>query len=251
MKQLIIAAVVIAGGFLAWHNIPGLRTAVSGKISELGGWSDEDRKEDPIGYIEYAKGQLEDNIAKFEEAAAEVTEEKRENEAQLEKFTRLLQVGDKSFGELKELYKRAKDTDAWPVQWSGQSYSEDELVRQVDAIMTERTDAAARAQEYQMLVEGTDDQRAFINERVRELRAAIDKLDSQKAQIRTASLTESSEQILAEVNSLVEGSNEQVATGKVLDLDAIDALARREQAAAEAERVRSERRSDVLEALNS
>lgn len=251
MKQLIIAAVVVLGGFLAWQNIPGLRTAINGKVSDLRGWSEEDRRDDPIGYIEYAKGQLEDNIAKFEEAAAEVTAEKEKNEEQLEKFTRMLQVGDRSFGELKELYRRAKDTGGWPVEWQGESYSEDELVRQVDALMTDRTNAAARAQEYQVLVEGTADQRAFINERVRELRAAIDKLESQRAQLKTASLTDSSERILAEVDSLVAGSSEQVASGKIRDLEEIDALARREQAAAEAQRVREERRQDVLEALNS
>ena len=81
MKHLVILALVAVGGYLAYQNFPGLRTAAQNKLDEFQSWSEEDRKNDPVGVIEYAKGQLEKNIAKFQSAVGQVDENKTKNEA--------------------------------------------------------------------------------------------------------------------------------------------------------------------------
>lgn len=250
MKQLVIIALVALGGYLAWQNFPGLRTAAQDKLNEMQSWSEEDREKDPIGYIEYAKKQLASNIDKFEDAVEKVAENKAQNNAKFEEYAEKHQFATNWTNEAKEVFRTTKENDAWPVTFKGKEYSRDLFLKQVDSMLTERKTAAELMEDYRGLVDAAENQRSQIQAQVVDMNQAIAKLESQRAKIEAASLTEASEAVLADVAALVDGTTKK-AKGDLLSLEELKNIEDKAQAAQDAAEERDLRESEVLDFLNS
>ncbi|MEO1699859.1 MAG: hypothetical protein AAFU73_21425 [Planctomycetota bacterium] len=237
MKQLVILALVAVGGYLAYQNFPGLRTAAQNKLDEFQSWSEEDRKNDPVGFIEYAKGQLEKNIAKFQSAVGQVDENKTKNEATLADFLAKQQRGQEWIEEAKTVFRAMNEEGGgtWPIEFRGREYADETaFLNQVGVIRHETTAAGERAAEYERLVDAANQQRTTIQMRVADMRTAMDKLDAQKATIQQASLTDAADAVLADVGELVEGTTKMASSGDLLSLDELTQIEDKAKAIQEA-----------------
>lgn len=249
MKNIIILAVVVLGGFLAWQYLPGLRTAVEGKITEYGGWTEEAREKDPVGFVEHAQKKLRENIETFEEVQDDLAENKKKAEDKLEEFSNKESAATEIANQMKELYTSAEATDAWPVTYNGNEYDRTELVDQVKEVLAEKKNAVARQTEYADALEKIDQRRSEIRDRISASNAKIDQLESQKLTLKTEKLTASSEEMLAQVNELVEGTT-KIAEDPVRSLDELMAAAAKNEEAANEEAEVNERNAEALEFLN-
>ena len=234
MKQLVIIALVAVGGFLAWQNFPGLRTAAQSKLNQLQSWSSEDREKDPAGFIDYAKSQLTDNIKKFESLVEKTDEDKTKNEAKLNEFLEKHQRGQDWIAEAKTVFRQQDAGGTWPLTFRGREYAnEEDFLNQVTVIRNETVSANERAEEYRALVDSAHAQRTNYQMKVQDMGQAIAKLDSQKSQIESASRTDASEKVLADVAELVDGTSKQ-ASGDLLSLDELTQLEDKAKAVEEA-----------------
>jgi len=86
MKNLIIFVVVVAGAYFAWNNLPGLRDKVTQAANKYGGWTEEARKNDPVGYIEHAIKELDKDVVDFTAASAKLKEAQASSQAKLEEY---------------------------------------------------------------------------------------------------------------------------------------------------------------------
>ena len=249
MKNIILLAVVVLGGFLAWQYLPGLRTAVQGKINEYGGWTEEARQDDPVGFVEHAQEKLRKNIDTFESVQDELAETKKTAEQKLEEFAEKESAATRMANELKELYTSAEATDAWPVTYAGNEYNRQEIIDQVKEVLAEKTNAVERQADYVAILEDVNKRRGEIRDRISQSSKTIDQLESQKLSLKADKLTSDAEQMLAQVNDLVEDTS-RVAEDPVRSLDDLMAANRSEEAAASEEDEINVRNSEALDFLN-
>lgn len=218
MKNIVILAVIVVGGILAWQNFPGLRTKITNAANKYGGWSQEDREKDPIGFLNHAKDELASNISKFEGVQGDLNKMKVDAEAKLEKFRNDQQLATDLTNEAKELYNSTETADSWPLTWNGDEYSRDDLRKQLKTLLAEKGNAAERQTEYSAVLNTIDERKDELRVRIADSKAAIDKLTSQEAQLKVAQLSDSSTELLAQVNELVEG-NSKIAADPVRSLE--------------------------------
>ena len=249
MKNIILLAVVVLGGFLAWQYLPGLRSAVEGKINEYGGWTEEARKDDPVGFVEHAQKKLRANIATFESVQDKLAKTKKKAEDALEEFATKEKAATDMSNELKELYSSAEATDAWPVTWKGKEYDRQEVIEQVKDVLAEKKSSSERQAEYAQILEDVDKRRGEVRDRITQSSTMIDKLESQKLSLETDKLTNDAEVMLAQVNDLVEDTS-RVAEDPVRSLDDLMAAATKEKAAANEEEEVDVRNAEALDFLN-
>jgi len=62
-RALVVVIAVIVCGALLWHFAPGCRQRAADVYEKYGGWTDEARREDPVGFIEYAERKLRAHLA--------------------------------------------------------------------------------------------------------------------------------------------------------------------------------------------
>lgn len=252
MKQLVIIALVAVGGFLAWNYIPGLRTAAANAKDKLTSWSEEDRKNDPVGYINYAKGKLNDNISKYEGMLKELANLETENKTKRDEFARTEKGAVDLLNEAKERFVAAEAAGEWPITVFEGSYTKDQFLQQVETWMADRTNATRQLQAYEANLTTLEESRGALRGRVQDLQQAIADLDTKEATLKVAALTEADTQLLAQVDDLLEQSSKAL-TGDSPIRSVKDILAQQDAAAAEAEKeaAKAASKDAVLDFLNS
>lgn len=248
MKQLIILAVILGGGFLAWKYFPALQTKANETIANLTAWDEKDIKDRPVEYIDWAKGQLEDNIDKFEAALAKSDENHQDNVKQLERFVEQERDGKEATKAMRELYNVTEETGSWPVTFNGTEYSKEGFRAQMLRYLGDTKNAAKQAAEYEKLVDGGRDQKLQIQNKIAELQRAITDLEVQRSGIETAKLTEDSEAILLSVNEIVGTSTKVAKSDDILSLEEYS-LAKAEAEAEAAKKAASEAAESELDAF--
>ena len=207
MKNIIIFVVVVAGGYFAWNNLPGLRDQVSKAANKYGGWTEEARKSDPVGYIEYAIEHLDKDVASFTEAKAGIVGSKKSAEEQLEHYRNEEATSSKFANQIKEQFKTAEETGGWPITINGSSYDKSSAVALVNDLLLTKSNASARMADYQTILSTLDARASELSTRISESKFNKEKLMAQKDLVKVDSLSAEADQLLAKVNELVEGND--------------------------------------------
>lgn len=232
MKSIVIVAAVALLGFLAWQNFPGLRNRISQAANEYGGWTEEARREDPVGFMQHAQSELRTDIEEFEMARKSLGETKLEAENDLEKFRDQEQSATALANAMRELFKAADANGEWPVTYLEQSYTREQLIDQVDELLAAKANAIARQADYQSIVERVALTSDDLRDRISDSRMALDELKAKETMVKVDKLSKETDELLAQVNELVEG-NTRVAADPVRNVDEL-LQAAAEQAKAEA-----------------
>lgn len=235
MKQLVIVALVAVGGFLVWNYVPGVRTAFSDAKEKLTGWSEEDRQNDPVGYIQHARGKLQDNVASYKELLGQIDGMETENQGKLEEFARIEQGANGLLEDAREAYAKAEAESAWPITFEGDTYSLEQFVEQVDEWIDEKGNASRQVESYQRNLDLISERRDDLRTRIQGLQNAIVDLDTKEATLKVAALSEADSALLADVDDLLRDSTEALAGGSPVR-SVEDILAKRDAEAAAAEK---------------
>ncbi|MEM9382888.1 MAG: hypothetical protein AAGB93_23255 [Planctomycetota bacterium] len=246
MKTIVIVAVVAIAGFLAWQNFPGLRTSISKAANEYGGWTEEARRNDPVGFIQHAQKELAGDIEQFEEARASLDVNKRNAETQLDKFRNDEANATELANKFKSLFQTAEASGTWPVDYLGESYDRQALIDQVDDLLAEKANATKLQAQYLEVITKVDLTRDALRDRISESNFKLKELEAQEAIVKVDKLTTDSEELLAQVNELVEG-NTKVAADPVRSIDELLKAADKQASAA----AKEDAPSAALDFLNS
>ncbi|MEM6567233.1 MAG: hypothetical protein AAF957_02420 [Planctomycetota bacterium] len=250
MKSIVIVAIVAVAGFLAWQNFPGLRTSISKAANEYGGWTEEARKEDPVGFIQHAQKKLAADIEKFEEARDSLDENKRNAETQLESFRNDEANADQLANKFRDLYQDAEASGAWPVDYLGQSYNREALIQQVTDLRTTQTNATELQAKYVEVITKVELTREELRDRISKSKFQLQRLEAEEAIVKVEKLTSDTEELLAQVNELVEG-NSRIAEDPVRTVAELLDAAEKQASAEEKTAASTGASSDTMDFLNA
>jgi len=229
MKYVLIAIGVVVVGWLAWTKLPGLRTKVSGKVDEYGGWTEEARRDDPVGFLTYAEEKLAKDIEAFRQSRETLAAAKANAEAERARNEGLLDAADELAGGFREAYRAAEAAGTWPVEVQGASYARDALIEQVESILGERASYAKVVDIYANVIVSADEQRKELRDRIQSSEATLVELRAQKELVRVNKLTAEADELLAQVEALIDGNRETlVALDEPRSVEALLAASRDE-----------------------
>jgi phage shock protein A len=198
-----IVAALIVIGVVAWVVSPSFRAKAGKAWTDHAGWTDEARREDPVGFIDYSIKQLDDSIGKFDSAKVDLAQAKGKLEGMKQTNAEKLAFAEKQLGEFKAAYKTAEGGKGWPVEIAGRSYSQDQLKSQVELFLSQKAS-------YEGIIAETEDglkvaeakHRELVN-RINESKHNLERLRTQRELVKINKLTAETEKMMAEVNQVL------------------------------------------------
>jgi hypothetical protein len=189
---------------LVWRSSPGCRQRAADVYGKYGGWTEEARRADPIGFIEYAEGKLAEDLEALNQSRRSLADAEQTIELELADTRVLQQAADELAAQCRQAYQEAEASAAYPVEVAGKSYTRADLLEQVELILLQKRN-------YQQIVEGFEQAAADVAVRqpqlvaqINSIRAALKTLPSKKEIARINQLTGQTEELLGQVNDLID-----------------------------------------------
>jgi hypothetical protein len=198
-----IVVAILAIGAVAYFVFPSFRAKADALYEKHGGWSDEARRKDPVGFIKHSIDKLEANIAKFDLIKAEV----RGGKATLEKMKQETQAkqtfAENQLAEFKTAFKNAKATNAWPVAIAGRKYSEAELKSQVELTLSEKATFDGVLGRLEQNVKDFEAKEAEVVNRITESKSKLGWLKTEVEIVKLNKLSAETEKMMDQVNDVL------------------------------------------------
>jgi hypothetical protein len=208
-RVLVGAGLVIVVVVLLWHFLPGGRQRVRDAYRQHGGWTEEARKDDPVGFIEHAEKKLGEHLAGLKETRRRLAEAEGTIGTKLEEQRGLLEASEQLAGSFRDAYRRAEADQSYPVTVAGKEYTRDTLIEQVRLILLQRKNYAEIIEDFEQTAVVVKEKQQQLVTHISDTEAALATLPAKKEIARIGELTGSSEELLAQVNELI-GRNESI-----------------------------------------
>ncbi len=205
-STLLILVLVVLVALLAWWKLPGLRHRVNQGIEGVVGWTEEARRNDPVGFIEYAQERLGEDAQAFDASLVELADARLQAEQELERNQQLQGTATGFAEEYRATWTAAEGGGGWPVEVHGQSYDQAQLVEQVKLILLQKNNYEEVIGELQSVLEMATARQEQLRARINSTRATLVRLESQKAVARVDEITGRADELLDQVDELL-GSN--------------------------------------------
>ena len=174
-----LIVLIVIGLFVIREFAPGLWTKVQNVYRDTAGWTEEARRADPVGYLNYAKVDMQQNLDRITIIIRDL--ETRALRLRQE-ATRL--HGD--HGRYQELLNRARivfqeaesGARGYPVEFAGARYGREDFVRQVGIILSESQLAEQRIEDMKSADENISRAIRDMYEQRAKLRGALDDIDA-------------------------------------------------------------------------
>lgn len=203
-KLIGLVLAVLAIGGAAYFFSPGFRAKVDAQYDKVGGWTEEARRNDPVGYIEFSVGKLRDNVAKFEEMGASLRGSKASLEQKKKENENKIAFAEKTLQELKAKFLEVKGGAAkWPVEIAGKPYSEADLKNQVNLFLSQKEGFAGLAAQLEKALATADSKSNEILARISDSKGKLAMLETQKEIVKLNKLTGDTEKLLAQVQDVL------------------------------------------------
>lgn len=210
IPPLVIFIIIVT---LAREHIPGLTNKVKKAATKYTGWTEEARKDDPTGYIDYAQKELAANIEKFKAAQsklvaakAQATEKHKDYQTKNLAAIQLSEDARKKFQEA----EAAEGGNGYPVQLLGQSYSRDQLVDQVKTILAERDLYSSMQDQFGEVIASLDTEAGKLSERIKTTEFHMTKLQAQREIVEIKQMTAEVDGVLAKVDEILGENHEAI-----------------------------------------
>ena len=235
-RVLGIFVVVVICAVVIWQFLPGLQHRAVDVYEKYGGWTEEARSADPVGFIDYAERKLRGHLADMQQTTKDLAaarERLRQAEAQarasMENATEMAQ----SF---RTAYRQAEADSSYPVRAEGREYDRTQFIAQVQLTLKEKAGYGQAITQMEQTDERAAQKETDLLAQITRIKAALEMLPAQRAIAEAHELTGETEKTWAEVNDLI-GSNEKLLTDS--PVRTVDELLRDREArpAAEADEV--------------
>lgn len=203
LVRIVLAVLVVLLGLWIWSRLPGVRTKVEGTVERYGGWTEEARQADPVGFVEFAEAELAEDVATLKQSRRDLAAARQTAEEEGERQRGLLAVADELAQEFKARFGVAEIGGSYPVSVRGQEYSREELIRQVESLLADRATYERVIGIYAEVVKEASARDAEILERIRTTEATLVELRAGKELLRVTALTEETDKLLAQVDELM------------------------------------------------
>ena len=198
----LIVLVLILGG-VAWFASPAFRGTVQKQYRERAGWTEEARKEDPVGYINFAMEELKKDVEKlkgvqndFSRVRSKLDETLRDKQGKVQRASLILEAA-------KAKYNTAKEKNDFPVVVEDRKYSEQELVSQIKLWLAEKKGDDQVIAQVENALKQQEDKRNQLAVRISDSQFKVSQLESQKVILQADKLNASGQEILKNVNDVL------------------------------------------------
>lgn len=207
IRTLAIVLAVCVLGYLAWTRLPGVRTKIQKTVDDYGGWTQEARQEDPIGFVEYAEEKLRGDLSAFERSRVDLMDSKRNAEDEKLRNEGLLELANELATQFKGEFKAAESAGSWPVTVRGASYDRDQLVEQVESILSDKQSYTKVIAIYEQVISSASERDLDLKDRIKSTQATLVELKAQKELLRVDKLTAEADELLGQVDELLSGNH--------------------------------------------
>ncbi len=214
-KLVVAIVVVIVVGVLAWRFMPGLRQKAVDVYRQHGGWTEEARRADPVGFIEYAERELKGDLADLKATRTRLSEARDDLAAELQKHRSLLEKAEELAATFREAYRRAEAGGGYPVSVSGQDYAKGELIEQVRLILLQRRNYSEIIDDMVAAAEKAASKQQQLVTQVTATKAALSALPAKKEIARVNELTGRTRQLFQQANEAISQNQEVLAESPV------------------------------------
>lgn len=149
LMSLIVGVAVLAGA--VYFFAPGLWMKFAKAYDEQVGWGNEERRmQDPVGYLEFAQGKLQENLDRIERIIRDLHSHRGELEGLNTELSRNSEAYAALLDQARETFSQAEAGEkAWPVEFRRANYSRDEFVTQIEIIFNQRQLTTRRLEQVQ------------------------------------------------------------------------------------------------------
>lgn len=208
-------AVTVLIGLVVWGVIaffPALREKGEATYRKYGGWNEEARQADPVGFIDYAMERLERDISAMETSRLRLREAEQNIEGRLRETRNLEAQAMMLAGNFRTAYRGAEAGAGFPVQVSGQPYTRQALQDQVALILNQHRQYRGLAEELEGALALIQSRRDQLAVQIPEARAALDMLPAKREIARVDELTGNTRELLDQVNAVM-NTNQDILEG--------------------------------------
>lgn len=214
MKALVTLVVLVGLGAVAWYAFPALRGKAKEYYKSHLEWTEEARRADPEGYMEFAIARLKEDTEKLDNAAKALRQQSAklqkvhlEHRSKLESSTQLAEG-------FKAKYQEAKAVaNGFPVVVADKPYTEQQLLSQVKLVLSETKNFESIIAQCDKALATQETKYNELVNRVSESKAKLTHLEAQKTILTANKITKDTETMLANVNELI-AQNEAELSGE-------------------------------------
>lgn len=217
MLKRALGLVVFIGvvGAATYMYAPGVWTKINQLWNEHTGWTAEAQRADPVGFAEYAQGQLETDMNVMEKTRRELAGEVEQVVRRLHEVETLADQADSRAAEFRTAYHQAKLDGTFPIELSGAAYTEDQVRSQIRLLLTEAEGYRRSAVTLQDVKREAENRMEQLAVRISSTETELTALPTKIGLLRVDRLTVEGEELLAQVDTLMSGNTQLIAGNPV------------------------------------
>lgn len=213
--------IIVILALLAWQLLPAGRERVKDVYEKYGGWTEEARQSDPVGFIEYAQKQSAADLEAMKETQRNLADSAQKIDSMLQEQKKLLSTADTLANRFRETYQEAEGDAGYPVKVAGEEYTRNELTEQVRLVLRQKRDYAQTITELEEAARAVKEKQKQLTSQINNTEAALATLPSKKEIARVNQLTGRTEKLLQQVGDVLEENREVMQESPVRTVEEI------------------------------
>ena len=177
-------------------------------------WSETMRREDPVGYIDFAMGKLEEDKAQFAQVRTNLASAKEAADERRSEFTQKHSFAVDLAGKMKGAFQAAEMGGGYPVSFqigaSQEEYTREQFVAQVTLTLAERDAYDAGIDDLTEAMDRIATAHTELATRVATIDASRVQLKTKRAVVEVQQLTSEIEDLMANVEDLIIGNEDAI-----------------------------------------
>ncbi len=223
---MIIIAVVVIGGGIAYFGSDVWRTRMNVAYDSFAHWTPENIAKDPVNYLHFCEEQTKEAMVKLEASRISVNQQIGRLKSLEEEAKNKSRVGNKALEDLRTQYKDATTNDTWPIQYGGVDRDEDWCKRQIMSLFGEVQSQDKLIDKLDSGLKQLDVQKTKISDQKVQAQQQLSQIQTNREMLKVQQITDDLKSQLVDMKSLIASTVDAADdAGAVLSLDQITAAA--------------------------
>ena len=216
LKKAVVGTVVLAGLAMGMDTqVPALRAKMKQQWTSLVGWTEEARRANPVGFAEYARGKLEQDLDTMRTTRRELAAEIGTLASKIREQGALRDQAQQFAEGFRAEYQTAVTNASFPIEVRGAGYTQDQAESQVSMLLAEAEGYGESLTSLQKVKEEAETQLESMTVRINSTETQLATLSVKRELLQARLLSDEGEQLLAQVDDLMTGNAEVIAGNPV------------------------------------
>lgn len=212
MLKAIVTTAVVVGGVIgaALAVSPAMRARVNSHWAQIGGWTEEAREADPIGFATHAEEKLQQDLETMAKTRKDLAAEIGQLAQKLREQRALRDQAHGLAEAFRSEYQLASTNGGFPIEVRGAAYTRRDAESQVSMLLAEADGYDDSVRKLTEMKEQAEGQMEALAVRVNATESQLAALATKRELLRAKQLTDEGQQLLAQVDDLLNGNAEAI-----------------------------------------